>query len=163
MYYHTHEKLHIWGFIASGFKSGGPLGLLGHVISKKPRLIKVNIQFNISPFLFTTFSTLNFFWFFLATLVHKNFQQFLFRFNHKNFFRPIWNVTFCKIIFVFQFSYMVTNFKVLINFLAAPDSFFIMYWIFFYIIILQPWFQWDIVKFAAFFCLYFVWFSIRLT
>ena len=32
-------------------------------------------------------------------------------FNHKNFFWIIWNMAFCKNIFVFWYFYMVTNFR----------------------------------------------------
>ena len=32
-------------------------------------------------------------------------------FNHKLFFWPIWNIDFCKNIFIFWYSYMITNFK----------------------------------------------------
>ena len=32
-------------------------------------------------------------------------------FNHKNFFRPIWSVTFCKNIFIFWFSNIINSFK----------------------------------------------------
>ena len=32
-------------------------------------------------------------------------------FNNKIFFRPIWNVTFCKNIFIFWYSNNITNFK----------------------------------------------------
>ena len=32
-------------------------------------------------------------------------------FNHKNFFRPIWSVTFCKSIHIFWYSNITNNFK----------------------------------------------------
>ena len=32
-------------------------------------------------------------------------------FNQKNFFRPIWRANFCKNVFIFQYPYMITNFK----------------------------------------------------
>ena len=32
-------------------------------------------------------------------------------FNQKNFFRPIWSVTFCKNVFIFWYSKNITNFK----------------------------------------------------
>ena len=32
-------------------------------------------------------------------------------FDHQMFFTPIWNATFCKNIFIFWYSYMITNFK----------------------------------------------------
>ena len=35
--------------------------------------------------------------------------------NHKNF-RPVWRVTFCKKKMIFQYSYMVTNFKACVRY-----------------------------------------------
>ena len=32
-------------------------------------------------------------------------------FTHKNFFRPIWSIAFDKIVFVFLYCYIITNFK----------------------------------------------------
>ena len=32
-------------------------------------------------------------------------------FNHKSFFRPIWNIAFCKYVFIFWYSNSITNFK----------------------------------------------------
>ena len=39
-------------------------------------------------------------------------QNSIFNFcNHKTFFKPIWNITFSKNVFIFWYSYMITNFK----------------------------------------------------
>ena len=38
-------------------------------------------------------------------------------FNHKNFFRPIWSVTFRKKLFMFWYSNNITNFKFKISFI----------------------------------------------
>ena len=38
-------------------------------------------------------------------------------FNHKNFFRIIWNVTFSKNVFIYRYSYMTNNFKFRISLL----------------------------------------------
>ena len=45
----------------------------------------------------------------LITYVHGT--VFLTFFNHKNFFWPILNVTFCINVFIFWYYYMLTNFK----------------------------------------------------
>ena len=51
-------------------------------------------------------------------------QMTVFRFlNHKNFFRPIWSVNFCKSAFIFLYSYMITNMNLessLLSFLLKP-------------------------------------------
>ena len=77
---------------------------------------------------FITFILYYFFYpnLFFAFLFYKTFQSFfsikvlcyiclrysIFNFFcHKNFFRPIWSVTFRKNIFIFWYSHMVTNFK----------------------------------------------------
>ena len=78
-----------------------------------------------------TFSTRNSFHLFFAILFCKTFQQFLhcydymsghsiFKFfNHKIFFRPIWNVTFCENVFIFRYFNMTTSFKFKIFFVIS--------------------------------------------
>ena len=97
-----------------------------------------HLTYGLSPFPFIIFLTLNYFWFVFCNFLCKTFQQFLcpyftnnmstekfFKlFNHKNFFRLIWNIAFCQIVFIFWNSNNITNFKFrvfIINFFTRDD------------------------------------------
>ena len=86
-----------------------------------------HLTYSLSPFLLITFSIPNYFCFFVPQFVSLKLSSNLFSFkktnnicsrhsifnffNHKNFFRSIWNVTLCKNIFIFLYSISITNFK----------------------------------------------------
>ena len=59
---------------------------------------------------------LNSFWFlfFFGISFHKILKQ---CFNHKSFPLPIWSITFSKTVFIFWYSYMISNFKLGIFFI----------------------------------------------
>ena len=45
-------------------------------------------------------------------------------FNYKNFFRPVWNIAFCKNVFIFWYSNNINNFKfriLIINFFTSVN------------------------------------------
>ena len=88
-----------------------------------------HLTYTLLPFLFIIFSTLNSFRFFLCFFFIKRCNNFFpFKitnhissrhsvfnfFNHKNVFRPIWNIAFGKVVFVFWHSQNITNFISLI-------------------------------------------------
>ena len=83
-----------------------------------------HLTYNLSSFFFITFSVLNSFCFtfrdyflwkvprFSSPLRLLMSKHSIFNFfNHKNFFRTIWSVTFYKNIFIFWCSNNITNFK----------------------------------------------------
>ena len=92
-------------------------------------IISFHLTYYLSPSLLISFSILFFFFFlilFLQIFFVKRSNSFfpikiinnkrprysIFSFfNHKNFFRPIWSVTFGKNIFLFWYSSSITNFK----------------------------------------------------
>ena len=49
-------------------------------------------------------------------------------FSDKNFFRPIWNIAFCKNVFVFRYSNYITNFKFRILIISFLTRFNICAW-----------------------------------
>ena len=49
-------------------------------------------------------------------------------FNDKNFFRPIWNIAFCKNVSVFRYSNYITNFKFRILIISFLTRFNICAW-----------------------------------
>ena len=84
-----------------------------------------NCQKNYCNLSILIFNSKLFFICFIAFLFHKTFNNFfsfkiikrcpqhiLFNFfNHKNFFRLIWNIAFCKNHFIFWCSYVITSIK----------------------------------------------------
>ena len=90
-------------------------------------MVAFQLKYSLSPFLFLTFSTLNSFWFvffqFFFVKSSRNYVAYnitdkicprnsVFKlFNHKNLFRPIWNIAFWKNVFVFWYSNNITDFK----------------------------------------------------
>ena len=106
------------------------------------------LTYSLSSFLFITFSTLNSFWFvffFLRFFFAKHSNNFFafkitnttclghsvfIYFNHKNFFRTIWKIAFCKNVFIFWYSNNITNFKFRIfinNFFTRVNIFALFY------------------------------------
>ena len=93
-------------------------------------LYPFHLTYNLSPFLLMTFTILNSFWFFFFFFLQLLFKKrssnsffvkiinnicprhsIFYLFNHKNFFRPIWNINFCRNTFVFWYSNNITDFK----------------------------------------------------
>ena len=77
-----------------------------------------------SPFLFITFSNLKSFWnvffvkrskkifsFTVTNNVCPRHSIFFNSFSHKNVFTTIWNIAFCKNVFIFRYSNSIINFK----------------------------------------------------
>ena len=82
---------------------------------------------------------------YFTILFHKTFQKFFSikvfcytrqknsisnYFNCKNFFRPIWSVKFCKNVFIFLYSYIITNFKFRLLFIIFYNKVNIRAWIY---------------------------------
>ena len=92
-----------------------------------------HLRYSLLLFLLITFSILNSFWFVSCNSFSKNVPivpsplrslisyvhnaEFLTFLITKSFFRPIWNVTFCKNVFIFWRSYIVTKFKLRVSLL----------------------------------------------
>ena len=78
-----------------------------------------HLTYNLSPLLLITFSILNSCWlvfynyFFTIEIINKICSwNYIFNFtNNKNFFRPVWCVSFSKNVFVFRNSSIIANFK----------------------------------------------------
>ena len=92
-------------------------------------------------------------------------------FNHRNFFKAISNIAFCKNVFIFWYSNNITNFKFTIlgnNFFTLIISIYVLYFTSTCLILIviwyvwMHWFHWSIVKFTGFIYPYFAWFEIRL-
>ena len=91
----------------------------------KQIIVSIPLAYSLTPFLFITFSTLNSFNSFFVILSRKMFQQFLYLYVTNNICpRPIWNITFCKNVFVFWYFNNMTNFKfriLIINFVITVN------------------------------------------
>ena len=103
-------------------------------------------MYSLSPFLLITFSILNSFWFvfpqfffikcrnrFFSVKITNNIcprNSIINFFNIKNFFRSIWNLTFCKNVFMFWNFYMVTNIKFRIFFIVLVIEINICAWLY---------------------------------
>ena len=91
----------------------------------------INIAFafdiySLSPFFLITFSNISSFWFSFCNSFSRNvpiissplkssikyvYGTVFYFFNYKNFFKAIWSISSKKNVFVFWYSYMITNFK----------------------------------------------------
>ena len=139
---------------------------------------------SVSSFLLIAFSILDSFWLFFFIKWPENCftveisNNFTF-FNQKDILIPILSIVLCKNIFVFWYSYMITDFKlwvfaIMLNtIIYIPDLTFtgfilsVLWYVlfcssrlsfvvssmYFNAIVMQPWFYWSIAKLTAIFCL----------